>query len=86
MLELGRWVVRRACADIRRLRALDLPPTFRRISINVSAVQFNHPEFVGSLFANIDEAGIDARLIALELTESSLIRNNQAPVIPHWLI
>ncbi len=80
MLELGRWVVRRACADIRRLRALDLPPTFRRISINVSAVQFNHPEFVGSLFANIDEAGIDARLIALELTESSLIRNNQAAV------
>ncbi len=78
MLELGRWVIRRACADIRRLHALDLPPTFRRISINVSAIQFNHPEFVGSLFADIDEAGIDAHWIALELTESTLIRNPRA--------
>ncbi|MEO7014239.1 MAG: EAL domain-containing protein, partial [Dokdonella sp.] len=78
MLELGRWVIRRACADIRRLHALELPPTFQRVSINVSAVQFNHPDFVEALFADIDEAGIDPRRIALELTESTLIRNNQA--------
>ena len=78
MLELGRWVIRQACADIQRLLAGDLPPTFRRISINVSAIQFNHPDFVESLFADIDEAGIDAHRIALELTESTLIRNHQA--------
>ena len=78
MLELGRWVMRRACADIRRLHAHRLPSAFRRVSINVSAVQFNHPDFVEALFADIDAAGIDAHWIALELTESTLIRNNHA--------
>ncbi len=78
MLELGRWVMRRACADIRRLHEGSLPSTFRRVSINVSAVQFNHPDFVEALFADIDAAGIDAHWIALELTESTLIRNNHA--------
>ena len=78
MLELGRWVMRRACADIRRLHARELPSAFQRVSVNVSAVQFNHPGFIESLFADIGEAGIDARWIALELTESTLIHNNQA--------
>lgn len=81
MLELGRWVIRQACADIVRLHARDLPPTFRRVSINVSAIQFNHPDFIESLFAEIDAAGIDAHWIALELTESTLIRNNQAAAV-----
>ena len=78
MLELGRWVMRRACADIGRLHAHCLPSAFRRVSINVSAVQFNHPDFVEALFADIDAAAIDAHWIALELTESTLIRNNHA--------
>lgn len=80
MLELGRWVIRRACADIRRLHTHDLPAGFRRVSINVSAIQFNHRDFVESLFADIDEAGIDAHWVALELTESTLIRNNKATI------
>ena len=78
MLELGRWVIRQACSDIARLHTLDLPPTFRRVSVNVSAVQFNHADFIDCLFADIHEAGIDARWIALELTESTVIRNNEA--------
>ncbi|MEO7433684.1 MAG: EAL domain-containing protein [Dokdonella sp.] len=78
MLELGRLVIRRACADIRRLFAHDPPAHFRRVSINVSAVQFNHPDFVQCLFADIDEAGIDSYRLALELTESTLIRNHES--------
>lgn len=78
MLELGGWVIRRACADIKRLQAIALPPTFRRVSINVSAIQFNHASFIDSLLGEIDDAGIDARLLAIELTETTLVRNNEA--------
>ena len=78
MHELGRWVIRRACADIAILQASQPPSSFRGVSINVSAIQFNHPEFVESLFADIDAAGIEAKWIAVELTETTLVRNSQA--------
>ena len=78
MFELGRWIIRRACADIAILQASQLPPSFRRVSINVSAIQFNHPDFVESLLADIGAAGIDTTQVALELTETTLVRNNQA--------
>jgi diguanylate cyclase len=77
MLELGRWVVRRACADIRKLQEIDLPPTFGRISINISAIQFNHAGFVDSLMAEVNAAGIDPSMIAIELTESTLVQNSK---------
>jgi diguanylate cyclase len=77
MLELGRWVVRRACADIRKLQQIDLPQSFRRISINVSAIQFNYPDFVDSLMAEIEAAGIDPLMIAIELTETTLVQNGE---------
>ncbi len=78
MHELGRLVIRRACADIATLHASRLPSSFRRVWINVSAVQFNHPDFVETLFAEIAAAGIEAKLVALELTETTLVRNSQA--------
>jgi diguanylate cyclase len=77
MLELGQWILRRACQDIRQLQKLDLPPTLCRISINVSAIQFNQPDFVDSLLAEINAAGIDPMMIALELTETTLVQNSE---------
>jgi diguanylate cyclase len=78
MLELGRWVLRQACEDIRELQRINLPPAFHRISINVSAIQFNHPEFIGALMTEINAAGIDPLLITIELTETTLVRNSMA--------
>ena len=76
MLDLGRWVIDRACEDIRQLQTRALPPTFRRISINISAVQFNHADFVETLLGAIERHEVDAQLVAIELTEGALIRNH----------
>jgi diguanylate cyclase len=78
MLGLGQWILRQACHDIRELQRINLPPTFHRISINVSAIQFNHADFVDSLMKEINAADIDPLLIAIELTETTLVRNSKA--------
>ena len=42
------------------------------LSINVSAREFRHPEFVARALAVIDRAGIDPQKLMLEFTESPL--------------
>lgn len=80
MLDLGNWVLRRACADIRRIQDSVLPPSFRKVSVNVSAVQFNQDDFVGVLLGIIVESGANPALLAIELTESTLIRNKDTAI------
>ncbi|HET9033395.1 MAG TPA: bifunctional diguanylate cyclase/phosphodiesterase [Dokdonella sp.] len=80
MLDLGAWVLRRACLDLREMTRSALPSSFRRLSVNVSAVQFNHRQFVEMLVAIIAETGVDASLLMLELTESTLIGNSDTAI------
>ena len=80
MLELGTWVLRQACLDLRELTRRQLPRGFRRLSVNVSAVQFNHRHFVDTLIGIIDETGVDPHQLSIELTESTLIANSEAAI------
>lgn len=75
MLELGRWVLFRACAQLRELQESCIPNTFKRISVNVSAAQFNQGNFLNELINAIDQTGINPNMLCIELTESSLIKN-----------
>ena len=71
IIELGDWIMRTAC---RQLAAWREDPVYRKLmlSVNVSARQFHHPEFVARVIKAIDEAGADPRRLELELTESLL--------------
>lgn len=80
MLELGAWVLRRACLDLHEFRRKGLPPGFRRMSVNVSAVQFNHRQFVETLVGIIAETKVDPGLLMIELTESTLIGNSETAI------
>lgn len=80
MLDLGRWVLARACADIRRFQESKLPSSFRKVSVNVSAVQFNQDNFVDVLLAIVEDSGASPELLAIELTESTLIHNKKAAI------
>jgi len=74
IVPLGQWVLRSACAQ---LRAWSQRPATACLSlaVNISARQFFDAQFVEQTLALIDEAGIDARRLKLELTESLLISN-----------
>jgi EAL domain-containing protein (putative c-di-GMP-specific phosphodiesterase class I) len=45
------------------------------LSVNVSAQEFGHPEFVKNMLKIIDDTGADPRKLMLEITESVMIGN-----------
>lgn len=69
---LGEWVFRRACSDVRDWQRIGLD---LRISVNLSASQFNSPELIDQLQNELDAAGIAARHIELEITETAVMED-----------
>ena len=72
IVALGDWVLAQAVrqgADWLR-RGLPVP-----IAINVSALQFQQPQFVERVAAVLAESRLPAHLLELELTESILVRD-----------
>lgn len=68
IVAIGDWVLRMACHELIRLQSLGLPDL--RMSVNVSQIQFRHPDFIGKLRAAIEDTGINPRCLELEITES----------------
>jgi diguanylate cyclase (GGDEF)-like protein len=72
--ELGRWVMRTACAEFAQWRAkgIGLGTVLR---INVSPVQLVTDGFAESVAAIIDDFGLDPGSICLEITESVVVQD-----------
>lgn len=68
IVAIGDWVLRMACHELVRLQALGLPDL--RMSVNVSQIQFRHPEFLERLRLAVADTGINAKCLELEITES----------------
>jgi diguanylate cyclase (GGDEF)-like protein len=66
IVPLGHWVMRRVVADMSR-SGIGLP-----VSVNVSPRQLADPEFVDSVRQIVEEGGINASELCLEVTESAL--------------
>jgi EAL domain-containing protein (putative c-di-GMP-specific phosphodiesterase class I) len=68
---IGQWVVEAACIQ---LMAWSLMPhtAHLTISVNISAREFGHPNFVTRILTIIDEIGADPRKLMLEFTERSM--------------
>jgi diguanylate cyclase (GGDEF)-like protein/PAS domain S-box-containing protein len=71
MVPLGEWVLRTACRQLVawQERGAAVP----RVAVNVSATQVRGADFIGTVASIIDETGIDANRLELELTESILM-------------
>ncbi|GAB3675916.1 sensor domain-containing protein [Angustibacter aerolatus] len=77
IVELGRWVLRRACADAARWPTL-LPELHRTsVSVNVSSRQLLHPRFLDHVDEALLESGLPATRLIVEITESVLIDDTQ---------
>ncbi len=79
ILGLGRWVLEAACAQLAawatRAETAELT-----IAVNVSVLQFRHPDFVDQVLAVLDSAGANPRRLKLELTESLLVNDMEETV------
>ncbi len=76
IVPIGRWVLQEACMHAARLSA-----TAERefeISVNVSARQLQHPDFVDHVEAALERAGLPPHCLVIEITESVLIETGNA--------
>ncbi len=65
---LGLWVFKTACQDMQRLIAAGLAPAV--VAVNVSVAQFKNPQFVALLEQALEQTGLPAKRVELEITES----------------
>jgi diguanylate cyclase (GGDEF)-like protein len=72
--ELGRWVMRSACAEFSRWRSHGVGRN-ATLRVNVSPRQLTIPGFVRSLADAIDEFGIHAESVCMEITERAVVRD-----------
>jgi EAL domain-containing protein (putative c-di-GMP-specific phosphodiesterase class I) len=72
IVPLGRWVLREACAQLARWRETPAAAGLK-INVNLSARQFQYAGLVADVAAAIDDAGIPAGALTLEITESMLM-------------
>ncbi|MEE2941229.1 MAG: EAL domain-containing protein [Planctomycetota bacterium] len=73
IVPIGDWILRESCRQNARWRAMGLPRI--RVSVNLSPVQFRKPDLHQDVFRALDDAGLDADGLELEVTESLLMND-----------
>lgn len=68
---IGEWVLHTAVHDAKRWLDMQLP--LRALSVNLSAVQFRHPQLPEMVTRCLQQAGLPARRLELELTEGAAV-------------
>jgi EAL domain-containing protein (putative c-di-GMP-specific phosphodiesterase class I) len=74
-LPIGRYVLDEACRQLAVWRAIGSAPPDLRMSVNVSSRHFWHRSLLDGLDDCLDDAGLKPGSLALEITESALMRN-----------
>jgi diguanylate cyclase (GGDEF)-like protein/PAS domain S-box-containing protein len=77
---IGQWVLKEACAQLRRWQERGCPPI--RVAVNISARQLLDPDaFLQYVTQTFTECAVDPRQIELEMTESLLLDHFEANAI-----
>jgi diguanylate cyclase (GGDEF)-like protein len=72
--DIGRWVLHKACADVRAWNQRGIGPGLT-VSVNISARQFHDTGLVDDVREALARAGLPARRLDLEITESTAMRD-----------
>jgi len=75
IVPIGAWVARTAMIQARRWREAGFERL--RVAVNVSARQFNEPNFGDTIARLLDETGLPAEALELEITESVIMKSAQ---------
>ncbi len=73
IVPLGQWVLQAACQQAQDWIDDGLPPI--RMAVNISALQFGHPQFEQMVVSALARSGLDPALLELELTESIMMQD-----------
>jgi len=78
ILPIGEWVLKEALSQLRRWDHAGLPVL--TMAVNLSAVQFRHDDLPALVGRVLDEVGMPARRLELELTEGAAMDNPAAAI------
>jgi diguanylate cyclase (GGDEF)-like protein/PAS domain S-box-containing protein len=73
IVEIGDWALRSACKQNKAWQDAGLAPI--NVSVNVSARQFQDKNWVHCVVGALQESGLEARYLELELTESLIMQD-----------
>ncbi|TYL56001.1 EAL domain-containing protein [Nocardioides sp. BGMRC 2183] len=73
IVELGAWVLERACSDLARVQA-DLGRPLR-LAVNVSPRQFRSKGWVETVLSTLERTGLEPSQLELEITEGVLLED-----------
>jgi len=76
IVPIGNWVLSEACRQARKWQDAGLP--FKRISVNVSSTEFRADTFLAGVRNALQESGLPAQYLDLELTESVLMQHPES--------
>ena len=71
IIDIGQWVLRRACSDFSRWSADGIAPSY--ISVNVSPRQLIAANFLSMIDTELAIAGISPSMLQVEITESAVV-------------
>jgi len=74
IVNLGEWALVEGCREAIRLHRLHGRPM--QMSVNVSARQLHHHDFLRHVERALDSSGLTPKLLTLELTESTLLTSD----------
>jgi diguanylate cyclase (GGDEF)-like protein/PAS domain S-box-containing protein len=79
IVPIGQWVLREACQQVRTW--LDAGLNAVPVAVNVSALEFAHPDFSIELARLLKEIGLAPDYLELEITENVLMQDTAVPTL-----
>jgi diguanylate cyclase (GGDEF)-like protein/PAS domain S-box-containing protein len=76
--KLGRWVLRQACRDLCAWRGAIPGGAGLRLAVNISGRHLQHGDLVHDVAQALQESGLEAGSLVIELTESTIMSNTDA--------
>lgn len=79
ILPIGEWVIKEALGQLKKWKIAGVASDFR-LSINISPYQFHQENFVESTKHLLNESGVSANNVTLEVTEGITIKDIQSTI------
>jgi EAL domain-containing protein (putative c-di-GMP-specific phosphodiesterase class I) len=84
IIPVGEWIIKTACRQAKEWQKLDMMPL--RISVNLSAIQFNQKNLVDVIKKALATTRLSAEYLELELTESIVMQDVDEAIRKHHLL
>ncbi len=79
IVQVGAWVLREACLQARAWQDDGFAPI--RIAVNLSGRQIRAKDLVGTVRAILEETGLSAHWLELEITESTIMQDDELTML-----